>query len=81
MKKGKEPLRTFGDLKQFFELQTEKEAEDSKPTEAAVEPVRETVAETVGETDSSPPASSAELATGGSAELAESPLPQGERQE
>lgn len=81
MKKGKEPLRTFGDLKQFFELQTEKEAEDSKPTEAAVEPVRETVAETVGETDSSPPASSAELATGGSAELAESPLPLGERQE
>jgi uncharacterized protein len=31
MRQGREPLRTFGDLKQFFEAKTEQEPEPSKP--------------------------------------------------
>ncbi len=39
MKKGKEPLRTFGDLKQFFEIKTEPPAEKAveKPAAQAAE--------------------------------------------
>ena len=38
MKEGKEPLRTFGDLMQFYQYKTQ----DGKP--AAAEPVQATVA-------------------------------------
>ena len=38
MKKGKEPLRTFGDLKQFFDIQAPPDAE---PPKEAAEPPKE----------------------------------------